>query len=89
MLTTGVGRYEPHAPDGMQPFANSVAAQPIEVLVGNTTVTGGAVPAPWFGFSLLSFEMPPGVQSGGTSISATIGGLESNTAIIVAGATAP
>jgi len=86
MLTTGVGRYEPHAPDGMLPFPESVAAQPIEVRLGNTTVAGAAVPAPWFGFSLLSFEMPSGVQSGETSISVTIGGIDSNIAIIVTGA---
>jgi uncharacterized protein (TIGR03437 family) len=87
VLTSGVGRFEPHAPDGMLPVPNSVAAQPIEILVGNTTVTGDAVPSPWFGFSLLFFEMPSELQSGETSISATVGGIGSNVAIIATGVT--
>lgn len=86
LLVSGTGAFEPPAADGEYPVPGSKAAAAVAVDVGGTEVVGTVTPAPWFGFSLLEFEMPTGLSGGVASITARVGGVPSNSAIIVTGA---
>lgn len=89
MLVSGVGRFEPNAPDGAAPPVDAVAEAHIEISIGGTTVSGIARPSPWFGFALLEFETPPGTVDGVTSVHARVGGITSNSTLIATGSALP